>query len=108
MDDKTRAELLRVLTEARSPFLVPVPRPYIVDLAPSREHVSEARLSTLRAAGVLWSVLNELNVSLEEAYAKDYTLNVATYDELGHLAFRVGKPAGYRALDLLNNGLWKR
>lgn len=57
---------------------------------------------------MLWGVLHILKIPLEEAHARGYTLNRDTRDELADLALRAGRGAGYLALDLLDQGPWKR
>jgi hypothetical protein len=77
------------------PFVVPVPKPYIVhehgDPNHGAEISDEAKARLLTDAAALWKTLDMLGITPMEAYKADFSLNETTYDDLELRALRANR-----------------
>lgn len=90
MNPNQQAKLLEMLDVQadvgyEKPFVVPTPRPYVVDLrhfGPSEKEQGLAKAALLDRVDALYKLLHLLNIDLRTAYKKEYTLNRTTHDDL--------------------------
>lgn len=87
------------------PFIVPTPRPYVVDMATYRDPAAKvaAQASLLEAVEHLNECLRLLGIPLTEAAAEDYTLNIITRNKLIDRAHATGNMA---ASDKISERKW--
>jgi|GEM_PF-5904180 len=65
------------------PFCVPTPSPYIIE---GKELTDPHKAKLLKKAAILWKVLDMLGIDAEEAFRRNYTLNLITNMELERVA----------------------